>query len=49
MRVTQLGIQASPGTIFTLNNGTDIQIGKTGIYELDLEGLTYLTNLVFTE
>lgn len=35
--ITQLGIQALPGTKFSLNNSQDsIIIGSTGIYELDL-------------
>ena len=39
--ITQLGIQALPGTKFYLNNSTTpIIIGSTGIYELDLEGLS---------
>ena len=46
--ITQLGIQALPGTKFYLNDGTTpIIIGSTGIYELDLEGLSEITNLAF--
>lgn len=49
--VTQLGIQAPSGTKFYLNgfNTEDnaLQVGCTGIYELDLEGLTTLTQLRF--
>lgn len=46
--ITQLGIQALPGTKFYLNNGTTpIIIGSTGIYELDLEGLSEITHLAF--
>ena len=46
--ITQLGIQALPGTKFHLNNGTTpIIIGSTGIYELDLEGLSEIVNLTF--
>lgn len=46
--ITQLGIQALPGTKFYLNNGiTPIIIGSTGIYELDLEGLSEITSLSF--
>jgi hypothetical protein len=37
-----------PGTKFYLNNGTTpIIIGSTGIYELDLEGLSEITALSF--
>ena len=50
--VLQLGIQAPPGTIFTINAGNNtsigsaIEIGDTGIYELDLkDSLTYITTL----
>lgn len=46
--ITQLGIQTLPGTKFYLNEGnTPIIIGSTGIYELDLEGLTEINNLSF--
>ena len=46
--VTQLGIQAIPGTKFSLNNAVEkIIIGSTGIYELDLEGLSEITDLHF--
>lgn len=46
--ITQLGIQTLPGTQFFLNNSTDpILIGSTGIYELDLEGLSTITDLRF--
>lgn len=46
--ITQLGIQALPGTKFYLNNGlTPIIIGVTGIYELDLEGLSQINHLKF--
>ena len=46
--VTQLGIQALPGTKFYLNEATDpIIIGATGIYELDLDGQAEITNLQF--
>lgn len=46
--ITQLGIQTLPGTKFYLNDGrTPIIIGSTGIYELDLEGLSEITRLTF--
>lgn len=35
-KVVALGIQAAPGTEFTINNGSNIQIGMYGTYELDL-------------
>ena len=39
---TQLGIQTLPGTRFYLNNNEEapIIIGSTGIYELELEGIS---------
>ena len=44
----QLGIQALPGTKFYLNNNYNpVIIGYTGIYELDLNGLSEVTSLKF--
>lgn len=46
--IVQLGIQTIPGVKFYLNNGIDpIFVGSTGIYELDLNGLTEITALSF--
>ena len=46
--IVQLGIQALPGTKFYLNNSlTPIVIGSTGIYELDLDGVSEITDLRF--
>lgn len=46
--ITQLGIQTLPGTQFYLNNGlTSIMVGPTGIYELDLEGISQINHLKF--
>ena len=46
--VTQLGIQAIPGTKFSLNNAVEkIIIGSTGIYELELNEQTQITNIQF--
>lgn len=46
---TQLGIQALPGTRFYLNNNMEgpVIIGSTGIYELELEGISKINNLWF--
>ena len=46
---TQLGIQTLPGTRFYLNDNIEgpIIIGSTGIYELELEGISKITNLSF--
>lgn len=46
--IIQLGIQTLPGIKFYLNNGINpIMVGSTGIYELDLEGLSPITKLAF--
>lgn len=47
--ITQLGIQALPGTRFTLNRNIEgpVIIGSTGIYELDLEGISKINSLDF--
>ena len=49
-QVTHLGIQGEPGVRFCLNGSSDfdaISIGLTGIYEINLEGLGYITGLRF--
>lgn len=44
--IVQLGIQTLPGTKIYLNNHTTpVIIGATGIYELDVEGLTNITDI----
>lgn len=46
--IVQLGIQTLPGTKFYINDAVEpIIIGSTGIYELDLKGLTDITALSF--
>ena len=46
--ITQLGIQTLPGTKFYINDAkTPIIIGSTGIYELNLEGISEIINLKF--
>lgn len=51
--ITQLGIQASPGTIFYLNNNTtnnnSIIMGNSGLYELNLEGIGEINEIHFNE
>ena len=50
--ISKLGIQAGPGTRFTLgstSNDYPIEIGLTGIYELDLEDYGYINYLKFIE
>ncbi len=46
---TQIGIQALPGTRFYLNSNLEnpIIIGSTGIYELELEGVSKINSLKF--
>ena len=46
---TKLGIQTLPGTRFYLNSNPEgpIIIGSTGIYELELEGISEIDNLYF--
>ena len=45
-RVTMLGIQATPGTPFKINNGSPIQMGFFGTYELDLSRIGGLVNSI---
>lgn len=46
--ILQLGVQSLPGTMFYLNNAPDpIIIGRTGIYELDLEEETEISDIRF--
>ena len=46
--VTQLGIQALPGTKFYLNEAVDpVIIGATGIYELDLTNGIQISKIAF--
>lgn len=48
--VKQLGIQTLPGTKFRINTDKDyIQIGSTGIYELDLSDLIEIEAIQFDE
>ncbi len=48
--VTKLGIQAPEGTTFTINEGGEIAVGATQIYELDLTGLGgQIYSIVFKE
>ncbi len=46
--ITQLGIQTVPGVKFYLNESDNsVMVGSTGIYELDLEGISYITSIKF--
>ena len=47
--ITQLGIKAIPGTRFYLNDNIEgsVIVGSTGIYELDLEGISKINSLYF--
>lgn len=46
--ITQLGIQAPSGVKFKLNKSNNwITMGKTGIYELDLAGMGFISAIRF--
>lgn len=46
--ITQLGIQTMPGVKVFINNHTSpIVIGQTGIYELNVDGLSHITDIKF--
>lgn len=48
--ITQLGIQTLPGVRMYLNNAdSPIIIGSTGIYELDIEGISEIESIYFDE
>lgn len=48
--IIQLGVQTLPGIKFHLNNhSVPIIVGATGIYELDVEGLSNITDIQFDE
>lgn len=48
--IIQLGVQTLPGTKFYLNDGINpIIVGSTGIYELNLEGISPITKLAFDQ
>ena len=46
--IVQLGIQSLPGVKFYINHSTSpIVLGYTGIYDLELNGVTEITHLSF--
>lgn len=49
-KVIRLGIQTMPGVKFLINSddkeSAKIQIGRTGIYQIDLSSLGYITSLI---
>ena len=46
--IVQLGIQTLPGTKFYINNHEKpVIVGQTGIYELNVDGISYITDLFF--
>lgn len=48
--IVQLGIQTLPGVQFTINTApTPVTVGSTGIYELNVDGLTTISSLTFTK
>lgn len=51
-QISHLGIQGEPGVQFCINGSKDedaIMIGNTGIYEIDLDGVGYISSLRFLE
>ena len=51
-QISHLGIQGEPGVHFCINGSEDedaIMIGNTGIYEIDLDGVGYISSLRFLE
>lgn len=48
--IVQLGIQTLPGTKLYLNNHTTpVIVGATGIYELNVDGLSNITDIQFDD
>ena len=48
MPVVHIGVQTLPGTKIYLNDNLNpIIVGLTGIYELDLEGISEITSISF--
>lgn len=46
--IVQLGIQTLPGMKIYINNHTNpVIVGQTGIYELNVDGISYITDLRF--
>lgn len=46
--IVQLGIQTLPGMKVYINNHTNpVVVGQTGIYELNIDGISYITDLRF--
>lgn len=46
--IVQLGVQTMPGIKFTINTAPQpIVVGSTGIYELNVDGLTLINKLTF--
>lgn len=48
--ITRFGIQTLPGVQFFINGTqTPILVGSTGIYELDVENISTITSISFSE
>lgn len=48
--IVQLGVQTLPGVQFVINTApTPVTVGSTGIYELNVDGLTTIDSLSFTK
>lgn len=46
--IVSVGIQAPPGVKFTINNGSNITIGPTGVYSIDVSGYGTIGDIKFT-
>lgn len=47
--IVKLGVQTLPGTQMYINGSANpVVVGQTGIYELDVDGLSYITTLSFS-
>lgn len=46
--IVQLGVQTIPGMkIYINNHDRPVVVGQTGIYEISVDGMTYITSLQF--
>lgn len=46
--IVSVGIQAPPGLMFTINNGSNITVGPTGVYSIDVSGYGTIEYIHFT-
>ena len=46
--IVQLGVQTLPGMKIYINHHTNpVIVGQTGVYELNVDGISYITDLCF--